>query len=68
MSGSEYRISEVDSRIGISDEDLQEFVSQQLPTMGQTMIWGKLRSMGIKVTRKRVRQTMRECNPINNAL
>ena len=64
----EYGISEVDNRRDISDEDLQEFVSQQLPTMGQTMIWGKLRSMGIKVTRKRVRQTMRECDPINNAL
>lgn len=58
----------MDCRIAISDEDLQEFVSQQLPTMGQTMIWGKLRSMRIKVTRERVRQAMRECDPINNAL
>ena len=64
----EYGISEMDCRIAISDEDLQEFVSQQLPTMGQTMIWGKLRSMRIKVTRERVRQAMRECDPINNAL
>ena len=54
--------------LDISDGDLQEFVRQQLPTMGQTMIRGKLQSMGIRITRKRVRQTMRECDPINNAL
>ena len=38
----EYGISEMDCKIAISDENLQKFVSQQLSTMGQTMIWGKL--------------------------
>ena len=36
--------------------------------MGETMLWGQLRSMGFCVTRTRVRSALREADPIHTAL
>lgn len=55
----------------ISDDHLSELLRglrQELPSLGQTLVWGRVRSMGFKVTRARVRQVMRQNDPINTAL
>ncbi len=38
------------------------------PSLGQTMIWARLRSQGFYVTRARVRESIRITDPLNNAL
>ena len=55
----------------ISDEDLTTLVRQtiaQHPCVGQSFIWGVIRSQGYSVTRERVRRTIRQCDPINTTL
>ena len=55
----------------ISDQELRSVLDQlrrELPSLGQTMVWGRLRAMGFEVTRIRVRQVMRESDPIHTAL
>ena len=57
--------------IPISDNDLQECLREMrrgLPALGQTMVWGRLRSMGYAVTRARVREAIRATDPIYTAL
>ena len=63
----------VSSNVGasISDQELRSVLDQlrrELPSLGQTMVWGRLRAMGFEVTRIRVRQVMRESDPIHTAL
>ena len=60
-------------RVGdnIDDGELELVVRQirrSSPSLGQTMVWGTLRSMGYRVTRERVREAIRITDPINNAL
>ena len=38
------------------------------PRVGQTFIIGRLRAQGYRVTRERVRQATRTCDPLNVAL
>jgi hypothetical protein len=55
----------------ITDGELREVLHQlrqELPSLGQTLIWGRLRSMGFNVTRGRIRQAVRENDPIHTAL
>lgn len=55
----------------ISDQNLHELLRdmrQQFPALGQTMVWGHLRSLGFKVTRARVREAIHVTDPINTAL
>ena len=55
----------------ITDSELREVLRQlrqELPSLGQTLAWGRLRSMGFKVRRERLRQAMREIDPIHTAL
>ena len=55
----------------ITDSELCEVLQQmrrELPSLGQTMVWGRLRSLGFKVTRARVREAVRVSDPINTAL
>ena len=62
-------LDEPNSRI--NDENLKALVQQvtiQHPHVGQSFVWGHMRSLGYKVTRERVRQTLRMCDPINTAL
>ena len=40
----------------------------ELPALGQTMVWGRLRSMGFFVTRERVRHAIHDIDPIQTAL
>ena len=43
-------------------------IRRQQPALGQTMVWGQLRSQGYHVTRARVRSAIRSTDPINTAL
>ena len=55
----------------ISDNELREVLQQmrrEFPTLGQTLVRGRLRSLGFRVTRARVREAMRVIDPINTAL
>ena len=55
----------------ISDAQLNDLLQQmraELPSLGQTMIWGRLRSLGCKVTRSRVRDAIRATDPLRTAL
>lgn len=55
----------------IDDGDLIEFVRYilvQHPRVGQTFVMGCLRARGYRVTRERVRQAIRTCDPLNVAL
>lgn len=54
-----------------SDEHLQELVKLirlNSPDVGQSFVQGRLRGMGYRVTRKRIREVMRMQDPLNNAL
>ena len=55
----------------ITDEELRVIVDQirrDLPTLGETMMWGHLRSMGFRIARERVRCAIRETDPLHTAL
>ena len=55
----------------ISSTDLLSTVHtmrSEFPEMGECMVWGQLQSMGIQVTRERVRNALREIDPLNTAL
>ena len=43
-------------------------IRTEFPEMAETMVWGQLRSQGIKVTRERVRTTLHQIDPLNTAL
>ena len=55
----------------IGEEDLLSIVRDILrehPQVGQSFILGRLRSLGYRVTRERVRQAVRLCDPLSTAL
>ena len=55
----------------VTDQELEnifQVVRRENPNIGQTMTIGKLRSMGIRVSRTRVRSCMRAIDPISMAL
>lgn len=55
----------------ISDDDLKDCVRdirQHQPFCGVSMVWGNLRARGIKVTRERVRHTLRSVDPLGSML
>ena len=55
----------------ITDSELREVLHQlrqEHPSLGQTLIWGRLQSMGFNVTRERIRRAVRENDPIHTAL
>ena len=54
-----------------NDEHLQDLVQRirlNAPDVGQSFMQGRLRGMGYRVTRKRIRRVMRMQDPLNNAL
>ena len=66
----EWALTEEPSRL-LSDRDLHNLLlhmRREFPNLGQTMVWGWLRSLGFKVTRCRVRDAIRNTDPINTAL
>ena len=55
----------------VTDDELQAIIHQmhsQLPEMGESIVWGRLRSMGYIVTRQRVRRAIHSTDPISVAL
>ena len=55
----------------LSDSELSLIIQRihsEHPQLGQTMVWGRLRSMGFIVTRERVRHTIRTTDPLHTAL
>lgn len=58
-------------RSNVSDDELELVIRQihsEAPTLGERMIMGKLRSIGVRVSRARVRTCIRRVDPINTAL
>jgi hypothetical protein len=67
----EYGLSAIDEGAQVTDEELRtllRLLRRELPFLGQTLVWGRIRSMGLQVTRDRVRQIAIEDDPIHNAL
>ena len=65
------RIEHQVTEVQVSDAGLTSSVRQivqQHPSVGQSFVWGVLRSQGYVVTRERVRRKMRQCDPLNTAL
>lgn len=65
----EYGITSSGSNL--SDGDLMSIlqqISSEQPAMGETMMWGRLKSMGFHVTRSQLRVAIREVDPIQRAL
>ena len=60
-----------DPTTSISNSDLLlriQTMHREFPEMGETMLWGQLRSMGVQVTRERLRNALRQTDPLNMAL
>lgn len=58
-------------RLTMSDEELTNVVQRSIdehPSVGQSFLWGVIRSQGYMVTRERVRRTLRHCDPIGTTL
>ena len=66
----EYGLS-TDADSEVNDEELTsliELIRQDAPYSGVSMMCGSLRARGIKVTRERVRSTLRSIDPLSVAL
>ena len=60
-----------DPTTAISDGDLQALIQQireESPNCGISMMFGNIRSRGIKVTRERVRVAIKSVDPLGGAL
>ena len=58
-------------RSNVTDDELEHLLRQirsETPALGERMVMGKLRSLGIRVSRSRIRSCLREIDPINTAL
>ena len=55
----------------ISEEDLSSTIRQirqDIPYSGVSMMWGSLRSRGVKVSRERIRSALQSIDPLSRAL
>ena len=55
----------------MTDAELRAFVIQlhsESPTLGESLVAGRLRANGYKVTRQRVRNALQETDPLSVAL
>ena len=60
-----------DPSVVILDEDLEQVIEElrtSMPNVGESMVSGPLRSRGYKVTRERVRGTLRRSDPLSAVL
>lgn len=60
-----------EARTDMSDEDLHQFIRQlrvEMPNIGQSLVIGRLRSVGYFVHRERVRDAIRTTDPLNTPL
>ena len=48
--------------------DVVQQLKREFPSMGETMLWGQLRTMAFKVTHSRIRHALREADPMYTAL
>ena len=65
----EYGVTEAGANI--SDDDLKAIVrsvSSEQPAIGETMLWGRIKSMGFRVTRSRLRFAIAQVDPLRRAL
>ena len=51
----------------LSSAELLSRVHTMCSELGESKVWGQLRSMGIQVTREKVRNAVREIDPLNSA-
>ena len=55
----------------LTDEELTQLVIRihsESPTIGTSLVAGRIRALGYKVTRERIRTTLREIDPLSTAL
>ena len=67
----EFGLSIGSPRENITNDQLHSILlhlHQEMPALGLTMTWGRLRSMGFTVRRERLRQAIREIYPLHTAL
>lgn len=60
-----------DNSMMLSDEELEKLVNQihsESPTIGVSMVRGRLFAMGYQVTRERIRRALRSADPLSSAL
>ena len=61
----------IDPSTSIADSDLKSIIislRNEFPEIGESIAWGHLRSMKIRVSRERVRYALRESDPLTSAL
>ena len=59
------------ARENITDDQLHSILihlRQEMPSLGETMTWGKIYSMGFVVRRERLRQAIRGIDPLHTSL
>ena len=64
-------LDESNSSLNISDTELYSLLVQmrrQMPNIGETLVLGRVQSMGYSVTRSRIRQMLHVTDPLNAAL
>ena len=67
----EFQMLTESSRTIVSDSELRivlASIRQELSDIGEKMVLGRLRSLGYHVTTGRIRQAIRDTDPINSAL
>lgn len=55
----------------ISNDELESTIRalrHENPEVGESMAWGHLRAAGVQVTRERVRNALRQSDPLSSAL
>lgn len=57
-----------DSTSKITDAALIDEIHSESPTLGITLVTGRLRSMGYQVSRERIRCALRASDPLSSAL
>ena len=66
-----FNLNENDIRQSISDQDLNTLLKEiraQMPNAGETVVMGQLRSLGYYISRQRLREAIRQTDPINTPL
>ena len=61
----------LDPETSLSYSDLNSLVytmRSEHPEIGETIVWGRLRSLGYRVTRERVRNALHQTDPLSSAL
>ena len=60
-----------DTSSTLSDDELSELIVEmhsESPTIGVSMVTGRLRAKGYRVSRERIRKALRDADPLSSAL